>query len=56
MPPNSLPITGMTTSFTSEPTILPKAAPITTPTARSTTLPRIANSLNSVMKPMFVSL
>src|SRR5262249_21361622 len=34
-------------SFTSESTTLPNAAPITTPTARSTTLPFIANSRNS---------
>ena len=34
-------------SATSEATILPNAAPITTPTARSMTLPFIANSLNS---------
>ena len=35
------------TSATSEETILPKAPPIITPTAMSTTLPRIAKSLNS---------
>ena len=35
------------TSPTSEETILPKAAPMITPTARSTTLPFMANSLNS---------
>src|SRR5207237_696698 len=38
---------GMMTSPTSELTIEPKAAPMMTPTARSTTLPFIANSLNS---------
>src|SRR5437868_8069502 len=37
----------MMTSVTSESTILPKAAPMMTPIARSTTLPRIANFLNS---------
>src|SRR5437764_12053224 len=38
---------GMMTSPTSELTIAPKAAPMMTPTARSTTLPFIANSWNS---------
>src|SRR5258705_4233914 len=42
----------MITSPTSEATILPKAPPITTPTARSTTLPFIANSLNSEARLM----
>src|SRR5258708_36255754 len=37
----------MITSSTSDETIFPKAAPIITPTAKSTTLPRMANSLNS---------
>ena len=37
----------MSTSFTNEDTIFPKAAPMTIPTAISTTLPRMANSLNS---------
>lgn len=37
-PPTNTPIGGMMTSATSEETILPKAAPITTPTARSITL------------------
>src|SRR5689334_11620783 len=37
----------MMMSVTSESTILPKAAPMMTPTARSTTLPRNANFLNS---------
>ena len=40
-------IIGMMTSHTRELTILPKAQPITTHTARSMTLPRIANDLNS---------
>src|SRR5262245_7150863 len=39
---------GMITSSTRELTILPKAAPIMMPTAMSMTLPRIANSLNSL--------
>ncbi|KAG0930935.1 hypothetical protein G6F40_014653 [Rhizopus arrhizus] len=47
--PISRPSGGMMIFSTSAVTILPKAAPITTPTARSMTLPRIANSLNSVM-------
>src|SRR6187551_847274 len=47
MPPVTAPITGMITSPTSEFTIPEKAAPIITPTARSTTLPRSANFLNS---------
>src|SRR5947208_8433912 len=41
------PMIGMMTSPTSEVTMPPKAAPMMTPTARSTTLPFIANSLNS---------
>src|SRR5580704_1943989 len=40
-------MSGMKTSFTSESTTFPKAVPITTPTARSTTLPRRMNFLNS---------
>ena len=39
---------GMTTSPTSEETILPNAAPMMIPTAMSTTLPFMANSLNSL--------
>ncbi len=35
-------------SSTNEEIIFPKAPPITTPTARSITFPRIANSLNSL--------
>src|SRR6185312_10931618 len=42
----------MMMSLTSESTILPKAAPMITPTARSTTLPFIANFLNSVPNDM----
>src|SRR6476469_7642047 len=47
MPPVTAPITGMIKSPTSEFTIPEKAAPMMTPTARSTTLPRSANFLNS---------
>src|SRR5438067_2603573 len=47
MPPISAPIIGMMRSATSEDTIFPKAVPMITPTARSTTLPLIANSRNS---------
>src|ERR1043166_1811547 len=43
---------GVRTSATSELTILPKAPPMMTPTAISTTLPRIANSLNSWIRLM----
>ena len=39
---------GIIISLTKEDTILPNAVPITTPTAMSTTLPRIANSLKSL--------
>src|SRR5215467_8745856 len=45
--PSKRPMGGIITSSTSDETIFPKAAPMITPTARSTTLPRIANSLNS---------
>src|SRR5215471_1445907 len=45
--PSRNPIGGMITSLTSEVVILPNAAPMTKPTARSTTFPRIANSLKS---------
>ena len=38
---------GMRMSFTSDVTMPPNAAPMITPTARSTALPLIANSLNS---------
>src|SRR5215831_13493353 len=38
----------MMMSLTSDVTTAPNAAPIMTPTARSRTLPRIANSLNSL--------
>ena len=55
-PPSSRPMTGITTSLTSESTILPKAVPMITPTARSTTLPFMANSLNSLRMLMGFSL
>src|SRR5690349_12570120 len=45
--PRSIPIGGMTMSFTNETTIAPNAAPIITATARSRTLPFITNALNS---------
>src|SRR5208282_1422921 len=41
------PMMGMMTSPTSELTMLPNAAPMITPTARSMTLPRMANFLKS---------
>ena len=41
---------GVMISSTKEVTILPNAPPITTPTAKSTTLPFTANSLNSLKK------
>ena len=47
-PPVSTPMAGMMMSLTSDVTILPKAAPMITPTAMSTTLPLMANSLNSL--------
>src|SRR5690349_18655985 len=52
MPPTNCPTAGMMISPTSDVTIFPKAAPMTTPTARSTTLPRIAKSRNSLMTRM----
>lgn len=42
-----LSINGVITSSINELTIFPKAAPITTPMARSITLPLMANALNS---------
>ncbi len=53
-PPKILPMIGMIRSFTSESTILPNAAPMMTPTARSITLPLTANSRNSVANDMVV--
>src|SRR5258706_8971404 len=55
-PPSSRPIGGMSTFSTRDATILPNAAPMITPTARSTTGPFMANSLKSDVKLMFVSL
>src|ERR1700679_469939 len=46
-PPVSQPSGGVMTSLTSELTMEVKDAPTTTPTARSTTLPRMANFRNS---------
>jgi hypothetical protein len=56
--PRASPMGGMSTSSTNEVTIFPKAAPITIPIARSTTLPRITNSLNSfsIFDPLFFQL
>src|SRR5437870_4523769 len=51
-PPIIAPIGGMMTSLTMEVTILPNAAPMMIPTAMSTTLPFMANSLNSLTIPM----
>src|ERR1051325_11414845 len=48
MRPSARPIGGMMMPSTSEGTILPNAAPMMTPTARSTTLPRAMNSRNSL--------
>src|SRR5438309_10479867 len=50
--PIALPMGGMMMSLTIEVTILPNAPPMMMPTAMSTTLPRIANSLNSLTIPM----
>jgi hypothetical protein len=52
IPPVARPITGIRTSETIEPTIAPKAPPMMTPTAMSTTLPLRANALNSETKPI----
>jgi hypothetical protein len=50
---NKMPTTGIIKSFTTESTIYPKAAPIITPTARSITLPFVANSRNSLKNEIF---
>ena len=47
-PPVTTPIGGMMMSSTSDLTMVEKAAPMMMPTAMSTTLPRSANSLNSL--------
>lgn len=53
-PPRTTPMGGMIMSFTSEFTILLNAAPITTATARSSTLPRVTKSRNSFhIRPSF---
>src|SRR5262245_38457124 len=44
----NMPMIGMMMSPTRDSTILPKAAPMITPMARSMTLPFMANSLNSL--------
>src|SRR5436190_22291803 len=48
IPPMARPMGGMITWSTRLVTILPKAPPMITPTARSMTLPRARNSLNSL--------
>ena len=48
-PPISMPMAGLKMSSTTLFTILPNAAPMITPTARSSALPLTANSLNSWM-------
>src|SRR5215475_638044 len=45
--PRARPIGGIKMSLTKDVTMAPKAAPMTTATARSTTLPRIKNALKS---------
>ena len=52
------PISGLMMSSTSAVTIAVKAPPMTTPTAMSSTLPRMANALNSsknFLMPLFFS-
>src|SRR4030042_3443948 len=46
--PSRRPIGGMITSLTSEEMMRPNASPMMIPTAMSTTLPRMANSLSSL--------
>src|SRR5580658_6202076 len=46
-PPMNTPMMGVMTSLTRLVTIAPNAAPMITPTARSITLPRAMNALNS---------
>src|SRR5688572_17656363 len=53
-PPSARPIGGIRTSSTRELTILPKAVPRITATARSITLPRATNSLNSRSSDMAI--
>src|ERR1700687_2781814 len=47
--PNRAAMRGVMRSLTNAVTTVPKATPITTPTARSTTLPRKRNALNPFM-------
>ncbi len=54
MPASNRPIGGMMMSSTSDETIVPNAAPMITPTARSTTLPFSANSRNSLSMDMAI--
>lgn len=49
-PPANRPTIGITMSFTRELTIAVNAPPTATPTARSTTEPRLINSMNSLRK------
>ena len=49
-PPASNPTIGITMSFTNELTMAVNAPPTATPTARSTTEPRLINSMNSLRK------
>src|SRR5260221_10930336 len=55
-PPISRPMRGMSTFSTKDATILPNAAPMITPTAESSTGPFMANSLNSDVKLISISL
>src|SRR3954467_14703186 len=51
-PPKARPMGGMITSLTRELMMPVKEAPMITPTAKSTTLPRTANFLNSARRDM----
>ncbi len=55
-PPITNPIGGIKISFTKESIILPKAPPITTPTAKSTTFPLETKSRNSDVNDIMVFL
>lgn len=52
MPPRRIPMIGVMMSETSELTILEKAPPMITPTASSTTLPRLMKALKSSKKDL----
>src|SRR5438552_4261849 len=54
--PKIAPITGVIRSATSPVTTAPKAAPMTMPTARSTTFPRSRNALKSFRSLTFLSI